>query len=101
MGLVTEDSVWVLDDSNFNDFINTYQNVLVEFYAPWCGHCKKLTPEYSAAAEAVKDVENLRIAKVDATEAKELANTYGIRGFPTLKFFKSGNPTDYAGQRTK
>lgn len=71
------------------------ENVLVEFYAPWCGHCKSLAPEYAAAATAVKDVAGLKIAKVDATEAKDVAGKYEIKGFPTLKFFKNGKASDY------
>jgi len=44
------------------------RNTLVEFYAPWCGHCKKLTPEYEALATKLVGFENLMIAKVDSTE---------------------------------
>ncbi len=53
------------------------------------GHCKKLAPEYAAAAqELAKRDPPLSIAKVDATENKELGERFGIKGFPTLKFFK-------------
>lgn len=93
--VTTEEDVYVLTDDNFRDFLAGTENVLVEFYAPWCGHCKTLAPEYAAAAGAVKDVANLKIAKIDATEAKEAAAAYEIKGFPTLKFFKNGVASDY------
>ena len=53
------------------------------------GHCKKLTPEYEAAAEVLRNQETPRtIAKVDATENKAIADRMQIKGFPTLYFFK-------------
>ena len=75
-------------------------DVLVEFYAPWCGHCKALAPKYDQLAEELKNVKGLVIAKVDAT-ANEIEGVQ-IKGFPTLKFFKNGSkrqPIDYSGER--
>jgi thioredoxin-like negative regulator of GroEL len=53
------------------------------------GHCKKLAPEYVAAAETLaKNDPPFFLAKVDATEQKKIAEEFGIQGFPTLKWFK-------------
>lgn len=97
-----DDSVWVLSDSNFNDALDLQPNLLVEFYAPWCGHCKTLAPHYAKAASRLKDNSpSIRIAKVDATQNKNLAEKYGVTGYPTLKYFENKVPTAYDGGRTE
>jgi len=95
-----EDGVLVLSDSNFAEAINAYETLLVEFYAPWCGHCKKLAPEYAKAAAALKK-DGLSIAKMDATANDRIPSQFGVEGFPTLKFFRSGKASDYTGGRTE
>jgi len=65
------------------------------------GHCKKLAPEYEQAAEALaKNDPPFFLAKVDSTEQKKISEEFGIQGFPTLKWFHNGEPTDYQGGRT-
>ena len=68
---------------------------LVEFYAPWCGHCQRLTPEYEKAAKALKGIAN--IAAIDADKER---TDVQIKGFPTIKLFVDGKMSDYDGART-
>lgn len=93
-------AVLQLTNANFDSFIKEHPNVLVKFYAPWCGHCKKLAPEYEAAAEILKS-DGIPLAKVDSTEEKELSERFEIRGFPTMYFFRNGKHEEYDGGRTK
>ncbi|WP_411016689.1 thioredoxin domain-containing protein, partial [Salmonella sp. s51944] len=93
--------VKILVGSNFNEVaFDKSKNVLVEFYAPWCGHCKALAPEYSEAAGTLKESgSEIRLAKVDATEQTDLAEQFEVKGYPTLKFYKNGIPKEYTGGR--
>lgn len=92
----------VLTNDNFEEELAKHEGLLVEFYAPWCGHCKKLAPEFSAAAEVLaKNDPPMFLGKVDATVEKDLGEKYGVQGFPTLIYFKNGERVDYNGGRTK
>lgn len=78
--IAVEDGVLVLTEDNFQTALESNPLLLVEFYAPWCGHCKKLAPEYSAAATQLAEKgASAKLAKVDATEQKELGQKFGIK----------------------
>ncbi|KAI1120923.1 protein disulfide-isomerase [Nemania abortiva] len=88
-----------LKKDDFDTFVKENSLVLAEFFAPWCGHCKALAPEYEEAATTLKE-KDIKLVKVDCTEEQDLCQTYGVEGYPTLKIFRGlDNITPYSGQR--
>ena len=103
LGINAKSAVLDLIPSNFDDVVlKSGKPDLVEFFAPWCGHCKKLAPIYEELATSLEFAnDKVSIAKVDADAEKDLGKRFGVQGFPTLKWFdgKSDTPEDYSGGR--
>jgi len=95
--------VTTLTTDNFDSIaLDQSKDVLVEFYAPWCGHCKKLKPVYEEVASAFSNEANVVVAKVDATAESDLGSKYEVKGYPTIKFFPKGTDDvmDYQSGRS-
>ena len=97
-----DEPVKVIVGNNFNEMVlDNEKYVMLEAYAPWCGHCKQLEPIYKELAEKLANVKDLVIAKMDATANEH--PSLNIKGFPTINFYKPGSkssPDTYNGERT-
>ena len=99
----TANPVVVLKGTSFADLvINNDKDVFVEFYAPWCGHCKNLAPIWDQLGEKYSKHDQVVIAKMDSTANEIDIESVAVKGFPTLFFFKGNdkaNPVKYEGAR--
>jgi protein disulfide-isomerase A6 len=97
-----------LSPADFDAVVNTPEgarktSVLVKFFAPWCGHCKHLAPEYEKAAKVfARDAAEVVLAEVDCDAHGKLCEKFGVSGYPTLKWFPKGGAdvVEYEGGRT-
>ena len=96
--MIGSDSILVLNDENFNAAIQDNPNLMVNFHAPWCSHCKELDPEYSKAAQLLQD-SDVTFAKLDVETEKLTAEKFNIQSLPKLMLFRNGDGIDYSGPR--
>eukprot|EP00388_Colpodella_angusta_P046431 GDKK01069380.1.p1 GENE.GDKK01069380.1~~GDKK01069380.1.p1 ORF type:complete len:340 (+),score=98.06 GDKK01069380.1:208-1227(+) len=93
--------LWTIVGTNFDEIVkgNAEYDVLIKFYAPWCGHCVRMQPTWEQLSEKVD--ENTVIAELDASAHSAIGQRFGVRGFPTLKFFPKNNKEGiaYSGAR--
>ncbi|XP_020226668.1 protein disulfide-isomerase [Cajanus cajan] len=89
----TWEAVLTLDHSNFSHTVSKHNLIVVQFYAPWCGRCKKLAPEYEKASSILSSHDPpVVLAKIDADDEKNkvLASEFDVRGYPTIKILRNG-----------
>lgn len=82
----------LINSSEFSGLLQEDKLLVVDFYATWCGPCKKLSPTLDEVSEELG--EQVNIVKVDVDESEDLAMNYGIRSVPTVLFFKNGQQVD-------
>merc|ERR1719160_2425830 len=96
-----DDGVPLATSKTFDKLLKEHKHVLVQFYAPWCGHCKQLAPEYAKAAVQLKaGSPPVHAVKVDAMAETQLAEKHKVSGYPQIMFFSDGKVTEYTGVRT-
>ena len=81
-----------VDNSNFDEIISSNENVVVDFWAEWCGPCRILAPIIDELAKEYAG--KVVFAKLNVDEARDIAIDFGISAIPTLIFFKRGKPID-------
>merc|ERR1719229_562575 len=92
------EGIYVLTDKNYDAAVKEFEYLLVYFYAPWCGHCKALGPEFVKAGQMLKEKDSpVKLGKVDGTEETELMDKHKVDGYPKLKLYRKGQLVPYTG----
>lgn len=96
--LLESTSAGVIDltSSNFDTVVGKGKGALVEFYAPWCRHCKFLAPEYEQVGQTFEGSSQVNIARLNGDDFPEYSYKYGVRGFPSVMWFNAGSDQPHA-----
>lgn len=90
-------------DDNPKTVFSSTKPTMVLFYAPWCGHCKSMKPEYEELRKKYMKIPNKNVVMINCDDHKEFASKAGVQGFPTLRLYKNPKDdkyVDYDGPRT-
>jgi thioredoxin 1 len=91
-----------LTEENITNVLSENKLTVLDFWAPWCGPCRMLSPIIDEIADEHSDSDKVNIGKVNVDENSDLAVKYGIRGIPSILFIKDGNVVDkFVGVKTK
>ncbi|KAG9409076.1 hypothetical protein AC1031_019334 [Aphanomyces cochlioides] len=88
------------DEAQFKALLAEKDVVFAKFYAPWCGHCKALSPTWKELSATFSVLENVQVVHVDCDAHTALCASQNIEGYPTLKIFRGGQFEEYEGPRT-
>eukprot|EP01041_Mallomonas_annulata_P007474 gene7474-15296_t len=99
-----DDDVAVIEltEENFAEMLEEHELLVVDFFAPWCGHCQSLAPEWEKAANTLKTLKStVKLGKINVDEVRTIGSKYEIQGLPTIKLFRAGVVIDeYLGDRS-
>jgi len=92
-----------LTNDTFDSTVRNGKGTFVKFFAPWCGHCKRMKPDWDKLADELASSDIVQIVDVDCTAAgKDICGKVGVRGYPTVKYYLADEPNkalDYKGGR--
>jgi protein disulfide-isomerase-like protein len=100
-GVCASSEVLELTSATFNETLAKRRKLLIKFYAPWCGHCKKLSPVWSALAASEELHSSVHIGRVDCTKESDLRTRFAISGYPTLLMFSGKKIYKFTGSRNQ
>lgn len=91
-----------LDESSFQAALDSTPSMMIDFYASWCGHCKRLAPTYESLSESLNSSSSpTKLFRIDAYKSSSIRSIWEIHGFPTIAYFHNGELIKrYHGERT-